>query len=90
MSILIVFKGKYIDKKDDFYLLETENLTIYKSYEVIKENKMENVPCVSNPSGWITLSYVILDDNGSFCKVSAKDFWTLEEWRDIKLKELGL
>jgi hypothetical protein len=77
MSILIVFKGKYIDKKDDFYLVETENLTIYKSYEVIKENKMEN-------------SYTILDDNGSFCKVSAKDFWTLEEWRDIKLKELGL
>ncbi len=75
MSILIVFKGKYIDKKDDFYLVETENLTIYKSYEVI--NKMEN-------------SYVILDDNGYFCKVSAKDFWTLEEWRDIKLKELGL
>jgi hypothetical protein len=74
---MIVFKGKYIDKKDDFYLLETENLTIYKSYEVIKENKMEN-------------SYTILDDNGSFCKVSAKDFWTLEEWRDIKLKELGL
>ncbi len=77
MSILIVFKGKYIDKKDDFYLVETENLTISKSYEVIKENKMEN-------------SYTILDDNGSFCKVSAKDFWTLEEWRDIKLKELGL
>jgi hypothetical protein len=77
MSILIVFKGKYIDKKDDFYLVETENLTIYKSYEVIKENKMEN-------------SYTILDDNGSFCKVSEKDFWTLEEWRDIKLKELGL
>ena len=74
---MIVFKGKYIEKKDDFYLVETENLTIYKSYEVIKENKMEN-------------SYTILDDNGSFCKVSAKDFWTLEEWRDIKLKELGL
>jgi len=72
---MIVFKGKYIEKKDDFYLVETENLTISKSYEVI--NKMEN-------------SYTILDDNDSFCIVSAKDFWTLEEWRDIKLKELGL
>jgi hypothetical protein len=77
MSILIVFKGKYIEKEDDFYLVETENLTISKSYEVIKENKMEN-------------SYTILDDNGSFYSVLAKDFWTLEEWRDIKLKELGL
>ena len=41
---MIVFKGKYIEKKDDFYLEETDNLTIGKSYKIIKEHKPKNVP----------------------------------------------
>ena len=77
---MIVFKGKYIEKKDDFYLEETDNLTIGKSY------KPKNVP----DGEWFSHCYIIVDDNGSVCTVSAKHFWTLEEWRDIKLNNLGI
>ena len=76
---MIVFKGKYIEKKDDFYLEETDNLTIGKSYKIIKEN-------MTKPFS----TYIIVDDNGSVCTTSAKYFWTLEEWRDIKLSNLGI
>ena len=83
---MIVFRGKYIEKKDDFYLEEVENLTIGKSYKVLKENKSQNVP----KSEWFAHSYIIVDDFGSICTASAKHFWTLSEWRDVKLRELGI
>ena len=81
---MIVFKGKYIEKKDDFYLEETDNLTIGKSYKIIKEHKLKNVP------EWFSHCYIIVDDNNSVCTVSSKHFWTLEEWGDIKLSNLGI
>lgn len=83
---MIVFRGKYIEKVDDFYLEEVENLTIGKSYKILKEHKPQNVP----DGEWFAHCYIIVDDNNSVCTVSAKHFWTLEEWRDIKLKELGI
>jgi hypothetical protein len=90
---MIVFKGKYIEKKDDFYLEEVENLTIGKSYKVLKEDK-EGKEFNKGLNGcyrcWTVRCYVIVDDNGSVCTVSAKHFWTLEEWRDIKLNNLGI
>jgi len=76
---MIVFKGKYIEKKDDFYLEETDNLTIGKSYKVLKEHNTE----------WFH-AYIIVDDNGSVCTASAKHFWTLAEWREHKLNDLGI
>jgi hypothetical protein len=82
---MIVFKGKYIEKKDDFYLEETDNLTIGKSYKVLKETH-------SSFSGddWFKHTYIIVDDNGSVCTASAKHFWTLAEWREHKLNDLGI
>jgi hypothetical protein len=83
---MIVFRGKYIEKKDDFYLEEVENLTIGKSYKILKEHKPKNVP----NGEWFAHCYIIVDDNNSVCTVSAKHFWTLEEWRNIKLNNLGI
>lgn len=83
---MIVFKGKYIEKKDDFYLEETDNLTIGKSYKVLKEHKSLVIPNTE----WLSHTYIIVDDNNSVCTVAAKHFWTLEEWRDIKLSNLGI
>ena len=82
----IKFRLEDIEKKDDFYLEETDNLTIGKSYKIIKEHKPKNVP----DGEWFSHCYIIVDDNGSVCTVSAKHFWTLEEWRDIKLNNLGI
>lgn len=82
---MIVFKGKYIEKKDDFYLEETDNLTIGKSYKVLKESVLGIITDL-----WFSHTYIIVDDNGSVCTASAKHFWTLEEWRDIKLNNLGI
>jgi len=83
---MIVFKGKYIEKKDDFYLEEVENLTIGKSYKVLKEHKSVIIPNTE----WFAHCYIIVDDNGSVCTASAKHFWTLAEWREHKLNDLGI
>ena len=56
---------------------EIRNMELWSteiSYKIIKEHKPKNVP----DGEWFSHCYIIVDDNGSVCTVSAKHFWTLE------------
>jgi hypothetical protein len=77
----MIYKGKWIEKADDSYLedcYENKLLTIHKKYNV----SIFSINGVKNAS-------VICDDDISI-SVDPILFWTLEEWRDIKLKTLGI
>jgi hypothetical protein len=80
-EIEMVYKGKWIEKKDDSYLddcYENNVLTIHKKYSVVifSVNGMKHGSVVS-------------DDDISV-PVDLNLFWTIEEWRDIKLKLLDI
>ena len=77
----MIYKGKWIEKSDDSYLedcYENKILTIQKKYNV----------CIFYVNG-VKNASVICDDDISI-SVDPILFWTLEEWRDIKLKNLGI
>lgn len=80
-EIEMVYKGKWIEKKDDSYLddcYENNVLTIHKKYSVV----IFSVNGVKHGS-------VVSDDDISV-PVDLNLFWTIEEWRDIKLKLLDI
>ncbi len=80
-KIEMIYKGKWIEKSDDSYLddcYENIVLTIHKKYSVVifSVNGMKHSSVVS--------------DDGISVPVDLNLFWTTEEWRDIKLKSLGI
>ena len=80
-EIEMIYKGKWIEKSDDSYLddcYENNVLTIHKKYEVVifSVNGMKHASVVS--------------DDGISVPVDLHLFWTLDQWRDIKLKSLGI
>lgn len=80
-EIEMIYKGKWIEKSDDSYLddcYENTVLTIHKKYEVVifSVNGMKHASVVS--------------DDGISVPVDLNLFWTLDQWRDIKLKSLGI
>ena len=77
----MIYKGKWIEKSDDSYLedcYENKLLTIHKKYNV----------SIFSVNGFKNAS-VICDDDISI-SVDPDLFWTIDEWRDIKLKLLGI
>lgn len=62
--------------KDQLYL------TYGMTYEVIAMRLVESIKPY--------IEYRIIDDVGSECWHKGSSFFTLEEWRDIKLVSLGI
>jgi hypothetical protein len=94
---MIVFRGKIIDKSDDFYLDEVENMTIGKSYELYSTDEdsnsksiIENVFINPNRNNMWNIQLTIKNDIDSYISISSSYFCSVEEWRDIKLNQLGL
>lgn len=80
-KIEMIYKGKWIEKKDDSYLddcYENNVLTIHKKYEVV----IFSINGVKHAS--------VVGDNDISIPVDLSLFWTLEQSRDIKLKSLGI
>lgn len=80
-SLKMIFKGKWIEKPDDSYLddcLENNLLTLYKEYDIT----IFSVNGVKQAS--------LLNDKGENYVVDPGLFWSLLEWREIKLKSLGI
>lgn len=80
-NIEMIYKGKWIEKSDDSYLddcYENNVLTIHKKYSVVifSVNGMKHGSVVS--------------DDGISVPVDLNLFWTLDQWREIKLKSLGI
>ena len=77
----MVFKGKWVEKNDDFYLDECpENnlFTLQKEYDVV----------IISVNG---VKYVsVLNDKGDNNVLDLDLFWSLSEFRDIKLKSIGI
>ena len=80
-NIEMIYKGKWIEKKDDSYLddcYENTVLTIHKKYSVV----IFSVNGVKHGS--------VVSDDGINVPVDLNLFWTLDQWREIKLKSLGI
>lgn len=80
-KVEMIYKGKWIEKSDDSYLddcYENNVLTIHKKYEVV----IFSVNGVKYGS--------VQSDDGISVPVDLNLFWTLDQWRDIKLKSLGI
>ena len=88
----IVFIGKTIVKDDDFYIEEVENMTIGKTYDIDYSENIHNQVIIENVwknSMW-SIKLTIQNDIGSYIKIDSNYFLTIQEWRDRKLKGLGL
>lgn len=80
-NIEMIYKGKWVEKADDSYLddcYENTVLTIHKKYSVV----IFSVNGVKYGS--------VQSDDGISVPVDLNLFWTLDQWRDIKLKSLGI
>lgn len=76
-----IFKGKWIEKDDDFYLddcPENNSLTLYKKYDGV----------ILSTNGVKYLS--IKNDSGEGQHYPIDLFYTIEQWRDINLSRIGI
>ena len=88
--MIIVFTGKFIEKKDDFYLEEVPNMTIGKSYELHQEDQhmTENITdFVFKNIKW-SVTLILKNDIGSYILIESNHFCTLEDWRDFRINNI--
>jgi len=87
----IVFKGKYIENGDDFYIEEYPGMTIGKIYDLdmsaqmIPENILETAFCTSDKIIEWSVRISILNDDGNHIYISTNLFWTIDKWRELQI-----
>lgn len=73
-----IYRGKWFDNGEDFYLedcFENRYLTLFKKYKCYQHNNH---------------IIIVISDDGYERAFNINLFYTVDEWRNIKLKELGI
>jgi hypothetical protein len=65
-----------------------DHITVGKSYDVILQHD-DYIIKSSTITDYVTL-YDIRNDEGNIIRYNKKLFLTIDDWRELKLKELGL
>lgn len=65
-----------------------DHITVGKSYDVISQHG-DYIIKSSTITDYVTL-YNIRNDDGNMIRYNKKLFLTIDDWRELKLKELGL
>jgi hypothetical protein len=87
----IVFKGKYIENGDDFYIEEYPGMTIGKIYDLdmsastIPENILETAFRTSDKIIEWSVNISIVNDYGNHIYISTNLFWTIDKWRELQI-----
>jgi len=65
-----------------------DDITVGKSYDVISQHG-DYIIKSSTITDYVTL-YDIRNDDGNMIRYNKKLFLTIDDWRELKLKELGI
>ena len=80
----LVFKGIWIEYSDDSYLddcYENKTMTIGEKYTTLR-----SYSTIKGDDEFVT----VLNNNGEYLNIPISKFYTLDQWRDIKIKTLGI